>query len=101
MHNPANHATRVFPSVHRLVRPILRLLVAAGAAPLLAVAAANSPARVSPEGGLTTAGASGAAGPIAVADILTRADEDQQRVDRARRLLDAPDPAERLAREYA
>ena len=34
--------------------------------------------------------------PIAVPDILARANEDQQRVDRVRRLLDAPNPAERL-----
>ncbi|MET0517973.1 MAG: mechanosensitive ion channel domain-containing protein [Burkholderiaceae bacterium] len=45
------------------------------------------------------AAAAPAALPIAVPDILARADEDQQRVDRARRLLEAADPAERLGRE--
>ena len=38
------------------------------------------------------------AGPIAVPDILARADEDQQRVDRAKQLLQAADPADRLGR---
>lgn len=37
-------------------------------------------------------------GPIAVADILARTQEDQQHVDRARQLLQAPDPAARLDR---
>lgn len=41
---------------------------------------------------------SAAPSPVAVSDILARADEDQQRVDRARQLLQAPDPAERLGR---
>lgn len=36
--------------------------------------------------------------PIAVPDILARADEDQQRVDRAKQLLQAADPADRLGR---
>lgn len=36
--------------------------------------------------------------PIAVPDILARADEDQQRVDRAKLLLQAADPADRLGR---
>ncbi len=38
------------------------------------------------------------AAPIAVPDILARADEDQQRVDRAKQLLQAADPADRLGR---
>jgi small-conductance mechanosensitive channel len=38
------------------------------------------------------------AGAIAVPDILARADEDQQRVDRAKQLLQAADPADRLGR---
>lgn len=42
--------------------------------------------------------ASAAVSPIAVPDILARANEDQQRVDRARQLLQAADPAERLGR---
>lgn len=47
---------------------------------------------------LPAAAASAATTPIAVPDILARANDDQQRVDRARQLLQAPDPAERLAR---
>lgn len=38
-------------------------------------------------------------GPIAVTDILARADEDQQRVDSAKHLLKAEDPSERLGSE--
>ncbi len=37
-----------------------------------------------------------AAAPVAVQDILARADEEQQRVDRATRLLAGPDPVARL-----
>lgn len=36
--------------------------------------------------------------PIALADILNRADEDQQRVDRVKRLLASPDPVAHLGR---
>ncbi|WP_024695551.1 mechanosensitive ion channel domain-containing protein [Pseudomonas syringae] len=36
--------------------------------------------------------------PIAMTDILNRADEDQQRVDRAKRLLTSPDPVDHLSR---
>ncbi len=49
---------------------------------------------VSPAG--EAAGA--AAVPIPVQEILARADQEQQRVDRARRLLAEPDPVERLGR---
>lgn len=35
--------------------------------------------------------------PIPVTDILTQADEDQQRIDRAKRLMEAPSPVEHLS----
>ncbi len=57
------------------------------------VARAALPSPVAPP-----AAASTSASTIAVPDILARADEDQQRVDRAKQLLNAPDPAERLGR---
>jgi len=37
------------------------------------------------------------ASPIALTDILDRADEDQQRVDRIKRLLASPDPVDHLS----
>lgn len=49
-------------------------------------------AAVAPVGGAVPAA------PIAVPDILARADEDQQKVDRAKLLLQAADPADRLGR---
>ncbi|RYF79363.1 MAG: mechanosensitive ion channel [Comamonadaceae bacterium] len=62
-------------------------LAGVGMAATVAQTAAPAPVAASP-----------APGPIAVTDILARADEDQQRVDRAMQLLKAPDPAERLGR---
>ena len=65
---------------------------------LLALAPARPWAAVQP--GIATASppATTAAAPIAVSDILARADEDQQRVDRARRLMASPDPVAHLSR---
>jgi hypothetical protein len=79
-----------FPAARRA----FRWLAMAALAPLLSLTLTCSAAPS------TTAGTSPTAttAPIAVADILTRADEDQQRVDQARRLLAAPDPAEALGR---
>lgn len=68
---------------------------------LLALLAAAS--RAQPAGAAATAPSASAPSPtvvrpIAVQDILARAEEDQQRVDRAQRLLQSPDPVERLRR---
>lgn len=83
--------------MHGLLSPLLRsvhLLLAAGAlAPLLALAAPGP--ELPPPG----ASAVAAVSPVATPDILTRADEDLQRVDRAKRLLGAAEPSERLGRE--
>ncbi len=49
-----------------------------------------------PAGGASASAALTA--PVPVSDLLARADEDQQRVDRARQLLQAPDPSDRLGR---
>lgn len=74
---------------HRLLRQTaLALWLAVGSTTLWAQA---------PPAGAEPASRS-APGPVAVPDILARADEDQQRLDRARQLLQAPDPAERLGR---
>lgn len=70
-----------------------RLLAAGALASLLTLAAA------SPEPPSPTSSGTAAANPVAAPDILTRADEDLQRVDRAKRLLQAADPSEPLARE--
>lgn len=51
----------------------------------------NMPPVASPAGS-----SAGRIEPIAVTQIIARADEDQQRVEHVRRLLAAPDPAERL-----
>lgn len=75
------------------VRRVQRLLVAGLLAPLLTLAAA------SPEPPPPTASGTVTVSAVAAPDILTRADEDLQRVDRVKRLLQAPDPSERLARE--
>lgn len=72
----------------RAAQPLWAALVLAGLSASVAHAAAPGPA---------PAGAA-VAGPIAVPDILARADEDQQRVDRAKQLLQAADPAARLGR---
>ena len=70
-----------------VLRHVRRLLVAVALAPWL------TPAGASPEAPAPLASAT------AAPDILTRADEDLQRVDRAKRLLGAADPSERLGRE--
>ena len=75
------------------LRHVRRLLVAGALAPLLTLAGA-SPAPSAP-----IASGTAAVAPVAAPDILTRADEDLQRVDRAKRLLGAADPSERLGRE--
>lgn len=62
------------------------------------VAHADSPGASTPLVPAPRAVPLSAAVPIAVPDILTRVDEDQQRVDRAMQLLQASDPAERLGR---
>jgi potassium efflux system protein len=81
-------------------RCALRLLSMLTLAPLLLFASASPRAQAVTTAGPPTAPASAAAAPpIAVPDILSRADEDQQRVERAKRLLEAGDPAERLGRE--
>jgi potassium-dependent mechanosensitive channel len=80
-----------------LFTPFLRCfgqLLAAGALASLLTLAAASPEPPSP-----TSSGTAAANPVAAPDILTRADEDLQRVDRAKRLLQAADPSEQLARE--
>lgn len=68
-------------------------------APLLALALA-SPCTAAPgmAGASAPAANTNTITPIAVTDILARADQDQQGVDRARRLLAAPDPIDRLSR---
>ncbi|MGJ7519513.1 mechanosensitive ion channel family protein [Variovorax sp. LT1P1] len=72
----------------RAAQPLWAALVLAGLSASVAHAAAPGPAPA----------AAAVAGPIAVPDILARADEDQQRVDRAKQLLQAADPAARLGR---
>jgi potassium efflux system protein len=78
------------PGVGRLVSAVLPLIlttVLSLSSAQVAHAAAQPP--VAPPATAST---------IAVPDILARADEDQQRVDRAGHLLKASDPAERLGR---
>ena len=72
----------------RAALPLWATFVLAGMSAPVAHAAAPGSAPV----------AAPVAGPIAVPDILARADEDQQRVDRAKQLLQAADPADRLGR---
>lgn len=99
MHN-LQHMRKIFTP---FVRRVLRLLATVSLMPWLLLASVNLQAQLVTAAGSPTApmptAASAAATPIAVPDILNRADEDQQRVDRAKRLLEAADPAERLARE--
>lgn len=73
----------------------VRLLKAAVLLPLVAFADSES----LPTSLMVSNTASTKASAIAVADILGRADEDQQRVDWAKRLLLAPDPVEQLSRK--
>ncbi|ANH69179.1 mechanosensitive ion channel family protein [Mitsuaria sp. 7] len=82
---------RGLPSL--FLRRVQRLLIAGALAPLLALAAPG------PELAPPAASGIAAIAPVAAPDILTRADEDLQRVDRAKRLLQAPEPSERLARD--
>lgn len=79
-----------------LAQPLLRVLrgLAAASAVALVVAVGQPAAAPAP----TAATAPLASTPIAVTDILARADEDQQRVDWARQLLAGPDPIDRLRR---
>lgn len=96
MHNPApmlptHHARALHPlGVLRRLAAVLAVTLACAIA-AAAAAPASAPAS-------TVAPPSAAATPIAVTDILTRADEDQQRVDWARQLLAGPDPIDRLRR---
>lgn len=77
-----------FPALPPWALTLLMLLCVSGvqSAPLQA-----SPPDAVPAG--TPAGAQ----PLAVADILGRADEDQQQIDQARRLLELPDPVAELS----
>ncbi|HVR50502.1 MAG TPA: mechanosensitive ion channel domain-containing protein [Pseudorhodoferax sp.] len=88
MPDPSNPLARCGPE----------LLARAALALLLLCASASMSAQTAPGAAPAAVAMAAAAGPIAVSDILARADEDQQRVDRARQLLQAPDPAERLGR---
>ncbi|RRS02923.1 mechanosensitive ion channel [Aquabacterium soli] len=79
---------------HLHTRSTLRWLAMAALAPLLSLVLTCIAAQ--PNTTAATIAASAAVAPIAVADILARADEDQQRVDLAKHLLAAPDPVDRL-----
>jgi small-conductance mechanosensitive channel len=74
----------------------LGLIVRAALLLVLTFVAPTSWAQVAQAAAPTPVATSAAASPIAVPDILARSDEDQQRVDRARQLLQTSDPAERL-----
>lgn len=69
---------------------------ALGLALLCALAQAQS---LTAKPGVASPAAPAAVQPIALPDILARADDDQQRVDRAKRLLAAPDPLLHLQTE--
>ncbi len=71
---------RWLPVLHALWLLVALVLAPAGAWAAVAATPSQAPAT-----------------PIAVADILARADDDQQQLDRARRLLASADPVERLA----
>ena len=92
MHNAAPMLDRHAPAARRACWPVLAALAA-----VVALALSVGPALAAdPPVAAPPAHASASITPIAVRDILARADEDQQGVDRARRLLEAADPAERL-----
>lgn len=65
---------------------------------LATFATASISAPLAQTGETTPVAAISPSAPIAVPDILARADEDQQRVDRAKQLMLAADPADRLGR---
>jgi small-conductance mechanosensitive channel len=80
------------------IRRGLALLVRAALPLCMAFATAGMAAPMAPAAAAAPVAVPAPAAPIAVPDILARADEDQQRVDRARQLLQAADPADRLGR---
>lgn len=83
------HDVRSSPLLRGLAKAAL--LIAVALAPLADAAA--QPTAVAQ----ATANANAAAtAPIALADIMTRAEEEQQLVDRTRQLLAAPDPVDQL-----
>jgi potassium-dependent mechanosensitive channel len=79
-------------------RQCLALLLSAALGILLILASVSVSAQLASEAPPPALATPAAASPVAVSDILARADEDQQLVDRARHLLQEPDPAERLGR---
>lgn len=93
MHNQRMHARNTLRLTARLsaamVLPAVLML-------WLALFSASSAAQAVPPAGTASPASSATAGPIAVPDILARANEDQQRVDRAKQLLQAPDPVQGL-----